>query len=152
MPELLDTGLFADANLLAYYRFNSGALTTDSTANARTLTNNNTVGETAGGKYGYSTDFSSTNTDKTLSRAEDIWANGAISFVSWFKTYDNTQSNGLCLLPTASTDRYLYAGVNNGTFSFSCERVGVGVDSVSGTASMDNNWHHYGATLSGSAG
>lgn len=43
-------------SLRAYYKFNSGALTTDETGNGYTLTNKNTVAETASGKIGYGAD------------------------------------------------------------------------------------------------
>ena len=36
------------ANLKAYYRFESGALTTDSSGNGKTLTNNNNITNSAG--------------------------------------------------------------------------------------------------------
>lgn len=85
MAELFTTDLFDSANLIAYYRFNSGALTTDSKG-SYTLTNNNTVGETASGKYGYGADFGSTNTNKSLTADSDLGiVGGAISMNIWVK-------------------------------------------------------------------
>lgn len=78
----------------AYYRFNTGALTTDSKG-SYTLTNNNTVGEAASGKFGYSTDFGSTNTNKSLSKDSTygITSWGASFSVSlWIKRYSELGS------------------------------------------------------------
>lgn len=73
MAELKSlSSLLADANLKAYYRQESGALGTDTTANGYTLTNNNTVGESSSGQYGYCSDFSTTNANKSLSRADQL--------------------------------------------------------------------------------
>jgi hypothetical protein len=49
--ELIHSSLKADANLKAYYRMEPGALTTDSSGNAKTLTESGDAGE-IGGKYG----------------------------------------------------------------------------------------------------
>jgi hypothetical protein len=49
--ELSASTLFSSANLTAYYKFDNGAITTDSKG-SNTLTNNGTVGSVAGGKFG----------------------------------------------------------------------------------------------------
>lgn len=84
--ELAGTSLLSDGNLQAYYKFETGALTTDSTANARTLTNNGTVGETTG-KYGIAADFGSANSSKYFSKntALGLTWHGAKSISCWFK-------------------------------------------------------------------
>lgn len=84
MSELLNTSLFNDANLVAYYRVESGALTTDSKGSF-TLTNNNTVGEDTG-QFGGAADFGTANTNKSLSIADNLGiTGGAISITGWFK-------------------------------------------------------------------
>lgn len=78
--------LYGDANLVAYYRFNSGALTTDS-KNSFTLTNNNTVGEGTG-KFGVGADFGNSKSiaNKSLSIANNLGiAGGAITINLWVK-------------------------------------------------------------------
>lgn len=50
--ELNNTVLKNSANLKAYYRFEAGALTTDSSGNGHTLTNQTAVAETTSGKFG----------------------------------------------------------------------------------------------------
>ena len=85
MAELQYTALIDDANLQAYYRLESGALTTDSSGNSKTLTNNNTVGEGTG-KFGGCADFGSSNSDKYLSLTDDLGiTGGAISISCWVK-------------------------------------------------------------------
>lgn len=69
--ELFYTSLRTDANLKAYYRFSSGALTTDSSGNGNTLTNNNSVAEGTG-QFDGGADLGSANSDKTLNIADDL--------------------------------------------------------------------------------
>lgn len=83
--ELINHPLFNDANLVAYYRMNTGALTTDSKGSF-TLTNNNTVSETASGKFGYAATTGTSNTNKSLSINNDLGiGGGACSFSCWVK-------------------------------------------------------------------
>lgn len=69
--EIASTRFAGDANLRAYYRFNTGALTTDSSGNGYTLTNNNTVADGTG-KFGGGADFGTGNTNKSLSRTDAL--------------------------------------------------------------------------------
>jgi hypothetical protein len=71
--ELYDSILYNDANIVAYYRTNTGALTTDSKG-SNTLTNLNAVAEGTG-MFGKSADFGSPNTTKTLYRDARITTN-----------------------------------------------------------------------------
>lgn len=85
MAELLSTSLITSANLKAYYRVEPGALTTDSGTGSQTLTNNNTVGS-AVGQYGGGADFGSSNTNKSLTRTNDLGiTGGACSISCWVK-------------------------------------------------------------------
>lgn len=84
--ELLNTAFFTDPNLRAYYRLESGALTTDSGPNGYTLTNNNTVGN-ATGMFGSAADFGAPNTNKSLSRTDTLGIAGVDSMTisMWVK-------------------------------------------------------------------
>lgn len=83
--ELFNTTLLLDANLVAYYRLNSGALTTDSKG-SNTLTNNNSVAEGIG-KFGGCADTGTTNANKYLSVLSDFGINGGSCSISlWFKS------------------------------------------------------------------
>lgn len=86
--QLLNTSLFASANLVAYYRLEAGALTTDS-KNSNTLTNANTVAE-ATGVYGGASSTGATNaTNKLLYRLADggfgATSTTPFSQVGWYK-------------------------------------------------------------------
>lgn len=84
--EMSTLYLATDPNLKAYYKMSTGALTTDSSGNTKTLTNNNTVGEAAGGKFDYCADFGTANTNKSFSRADALSYNGgAYSMNMWVK-------------------------------------------------------------------
>lgn len=87
MAELNTTSLINDANLVAYYRFNTGALTTDSSTGGHTLTNTNTVGETASGKFGYACDTGDNNANKAFNIEGDNLGidGGACSYSLWIK-------------------------------------------------------------------
>ena len=72
-------------NLVSYYKFDSGALTTDSVG-ANTLTNNNTVAGTASGKIGYGADFG-TSGSKFFNRTDalGLTTSSAYTYSVWFK-------------------------------------------------------------------
>ena len=85
--ELNNTDLILDANLRAYYRMESGALTTDDSGNSRTLTNSGSVAE-ALAKWGNGGDFGASNSSKFLYRNANIWSGNQIANLSmggWFK-------------------------------------------------------------------
>lgn len=88
MAKLRDTSLFADANLVALYEMENGALTADSKG-SNTLTNNNTVGtETSAPLYGTgAADYGTANTNKSLSIATGLGVDlsGAHSVSMWVK-------------------------------------------------------------------
>lgn len=73
-------------NLTAYYKMNDDALTTDSSGNDNTLTNNGSVPDYSGGLIDYCADFGTTNTTKFFKITEDLGvSSGACSFQCWFK-------------------------------------------------------------------
>ena len=85
MARLIDTSLNEDANLVAHYKCDAGALTTDSSGEGHTLTNNNGVAEVAG-KYEGGASCGINNTNKSLSIADDLGiAGGPISIAGWIK-------------------------------------------------------------------
>ena len=93
--ELALTGLSVDSYLKAYYKFSTGALTTDSGGASKTLTNNNTVANEAAGKFGYCADFGTANTNKSLSIADALSYNGgAYSISQWVKIRTELANNG----------------------------------------------------------
>lgn len=109
MAVLSSTALFLKASLQAYYKFDSGALTTDS-KNSYTLTNNNTVGEGTG-KYAGSADFGASNTNKYFSRADALGLVGAEDFTACGWVYIQTA-------PTAGQQQqFIHVNINSGSIN-----------------------------------
>lgn len=150
--QLLNSSLKGNGNLLAHYVFNSGALTTDSSGNSRTLTNNNTVGEIASGKYGYAADFGNPNTNKYFSRAEDIWAGDASSVALWWYPL-STDKQEIWYFDEATEKKQLYCYYDSGILYFQQYRVGVDYDTVSASVTVNTNrWYHVASTFAGDGG
>ncbi len=91
-------------NLVAYYKFDDNALTTDS-AGSNTTTNNNTVADTSSGKIGYGAEFGSPNSSKYFSLASSLVTTdkttAAYTVTAWvnassFVTADSSTVVGLC--------------------------------------------------------
>lgn len=134
---------------LAYYRMESGALTTDNSGNGRTLTNNNTVGEDTG-QFGGAGDFGTANTDKSLSLATDMGILGtSVTLSGWFKcnTAIPDASNWiLTALENSTTDvQYAFEYARSGAtrqLIFRRYRQGVAADAVSVNTDLGTTWHH----------
>lgn len=98
MPEIHKINFATDTGLMGYYRMETGALTTDSSTNARTLTNNNTVSEVSG-RFGIAADFGTTNTNKSLTIANTMGITGGnISFSFWVKMNTELASGETCFI------------------------------------------------------
>lgn len=81
--EVNDSWLMEDSSLKAYYRFESGALTTDSSGNGKTLTNNNTVTSVSGGKFGNQASLASASS-QSLSINDNLGiTSGVITINAW---------------------------------------------------------------------
>lgn len=152
MPELNNTILKNSANLKAYFRFESGAETTDSSGSGYTLTANGTP--TYGtGKFGNAVTVSSNNQLYRNSTTDLDMTTGAISYGCWFKT--NTGQNDVPvlgkLLETGSFPGYeLY--LNTGAVSVLMISA-AGTDIATYTvAYADGLWHHAVCTRPASGG
>lgn len=149
MAELSTTSLFADANLKAYYKLESGALTTDSGPNGYTLTNNNTVGE-ASGKYGICADLGTANTDKSLSIVNDLGiTNGAVTMALWIKMRTEISTGTWSLLQHedagTSINYQIEYDYNGGTrrLNFRRDKQGVAEGVSNYTVTLGTaDWHH----------
>lgn len=86
--ELTTTSWGSHANLKAYYRFESGALTTDASGNGRTLTAISDPAETTG-KFGGGVDFDG-NDAYSIADHSTLKPTGAFTVGAWVKT--NTSS------------------------------------------------------------
>ncbi len=136
--------LLADAT--AYYRMESGVLTTDTTANARTLTNNNTVTSGAGiwGGGGSFVGASSQHFQRYVLGTTDVMGigQGIFSFAGWFNGTGN-------LIKWERYDGTNYSGTDIG---YSSSNLSIRRDASGGTVSDDysvslSGWHHFALTL-----
>lgn len=148
MTRVVDTAI---GSKLAHYKFDSGALVTDSSGNSRTLTNENSVGQTTG-KYEEAADFGSSNTNKRFSRNEDIWNNGALSFAAWIKRANTSDPHGFFSAVDTGVDKQLGMVANATQLQGRIFRVGVGYDTISANVNWDTLWHHIALTLTTGAG
>ena len=147
--ELLKTVLINNTNLKAYYRFESGALTTDSSGNGKTLTNNGSVSDGAG-VFGGAADFGASNTTKYLRIADALTIDGgAMTFSCWVKLNTEIGAGLYDFMSTYNSNnkvvynlRYNY---NSGTrkLSFIRGKAGVGDQQVDYTVTLGtSNWYH----------
>jgi len=84
--EFLTSSLINDANLKCYYRFESGALTTDSSGNGKTLTQTGTVSSSAGGQFGNDADATFGTANNLISTPLTVAiGTGDVSITCWFK-------------------------------------------------------------------
>jgi hypothetical protein len=157
MASLRSTTLFHDANLKAYYEYSSGALTTDSSSNGITLTNNNTVAENTG-KYGGGADSGTSNTNKYLSSSNNLGIDGgAVSIVGWVKL--NTELVGTAQKgifaqqnATSKVGYEIYYEYSSGStkLQFWRTRQAVSSDGPSyGVALGTSSFHHIALTYDG---
>lgn len=155
MPEINSLSLKIDAAIKAYYRMELAALTTDSSGNGKTLTNNGPVLDGVG-RYGGGADHGITGT-KYFKIAENlgIGGQGAISISFWIKLNAEIGVSFYGLFThlsqtTAKREFTLTYNYNAGTRQLSLNSAGAYVNSnqTLGTTS----WHHIVATRAAGAG
>jgi len=96
--------LLTSTNIKAYYRMTSGAVTTDSSGQGKTLTNNGTVTTTTG-KFGDAITLGTNNSTKSLSIVDKLsYAGGAFTISMWAKMETELASDG---------EIYILASVND---------------------------------------
>lgn len=151
MAEVLKTSLSSDANLKAYYRFESGALTSDS-KNSYTLTNNGSVDE-AQGKYGGCADFGTANSGKFFTRTDSVGCVNTdnMTISCWLKVRTEPSLNLYYQIVNVNfpTSKYflIYYHDNNGVKELISQYYGDGAiyQVTLGTSS----WYHIVATWDG---
>ena len=153
--ELYTHSLFSDANLVAYYRMESGALTTDSKG-ANTLTNYNTVADGIG-KFGGGADFGASNTDKALRVASDlgIGATTNITASIWVKLNTEISTGEYTFIDknkagATGTLIQIYYEYNGGTRRLNFRRLGSANAAVTYNLTLGtSNWYHLVLTWDG---
>lgn len=143
--ELYESDLFGLSTLKAYYRFESGALTTDSSGNGHTLTAISDPAETSG-KFGGGVALDSNDAYSHADNA-DLKPTGTFTIGAWIKT---TQSSVGVIQSRFSTS--VVAGIylriaSNGKVGLTSGRntgnvVGTDYQSCGSTTVVtDGNWH-----------
>lgn len=160
--ELLKTILMNSTNLKAYYRFESGALTTDSSGNGYTLTNNNSVAEGTG-KFGSGADFGTSNTNKSFSRTDALGTsqNEDKSISLWIKANSelsggDVYENLAYLIYDANDinffiDRRRVSGVNQVCVGIGRVNI-VAYETTYNTSLGTTSWHHIAFSYTQSTG
>jgi hypothetical protein len=144
--ELITTKQFVNTNLKAYYRFESGALTTDSSGNSHTLKAISDPAEDASGKFGGAVALDGNDAYSATDHA-DFKPTGNFTIGFWikvnatagvpFQSYNHTNRSGILILQNATT----------GTITFRSGRAtgsveGTNLNTLTGSINAgDNNWH-----------
>ncbi len=144
------------SNLKAYYRMESGALTTDSSGNGYTLTNNGSVAETTG-KFGICADFGTGNNSKSLTNADNTGVDGGVcSIVAWIKLSTEIASDFYAIVSQQSSGTKVKNAIvynyNGGTRRLEFWRVrnGVAVDGPTYNVTLGTSeWYHIAFTYDG---
>lgn len=154
--ELLKTVLKDNANLKAYYRFESGALTTDSSGQGKTLTNVNTAVDGTG-VYGGAVDLGSTNSTKYLYIANDLGITGGACTVSiWVKNNSDIGSGAWKFWTQGDAGTFVDFQVayeyNSGTRRLQFRRIRRGTSTAEFAYNLTmgtSNWYHIVQTYDG---
>ena len=154
--ELYKSVLLNNANLKAYYRFESGALTTDSSGQGKTLTNVNTAVDGTG-VYGGAVDLGSTNSTKYLYIANDLGITGGACTVSiWVKNNSDIGSGAWKFWTQGDAGTFVDFQVayeyNSGTRRLQFRRIRRGTSTADFAYNLTmgtSNWYHIVQTYDG---
>lgn len=139
-----------DTNLIAYYKFDNGAITTDSVGSF-TLTNNNTVASTASGKIGYGANFGNPNTNKSLTQTGFTFNSYPISIAGWFFPNVVNDNGNMFSLGEATTNYYQVKLRNTDShIVFRSNNATDAADVDSGVTATVNTWYYVGLVMNSS--
>lgn len=145
--ELINSSLFTDANLTAYYRLENGALTTDSKG-SNTLTNTNSVSDGTG-IFGGAADFGTPNTTKnlTVTSALGLTSSGAKTYLFWYKLSADITSGAYGIMQHTiaglNINHFITYEYNGGTrrLQFTRLKQGVGQDTLNYNVTLGTGWN-----------
>ncbi len=156
--EIGSTPLLIDSSLKAYYKMSTGALTTDSSGNSKTLTNVNTVADGTG-FFGGAASLGTSNTTKYLYIDDALGIDGGnMSMTLWVKLLTEVDGTSLnyvfasCGNDTSMTKYKMRYEYNAGTprLNFMRTRNGTADDSAFYTVTLGTtNWIHLGLVYDG---
>lgn len=133
--EVYKSSLFGDANLVSYYRFNNGALTTDSKG-SNTLTNNGPATQ-ASDIFGTCANFGSAGNTNYFSVSASIFSSGS----SWTITFW-VKNSAACTISSLSSGYEHYVGVSSSAASFHTENTDGSHDDFAPGTGIDTNLHY----------
>jgi hypothetical protein len=156
--EINSTSWLADANLKAYYRFESGALTTDTSGEGHTLTAISDPAEDASGKFGGAVALDGNDAYSATDHA-DFKPTGNFTIGFWIKdsaaetdfvfnsySYDGSVYAGILMYVNATTGYVsLFSAKNTGKVANTDMKTLTGDVNV-----CDGNWHFVVGTWDGS--
>ena len=149
--------LINDSSLKAYYRFESGALTTDSSGEGHTLTAISVPTADASGKFGGAVAFAGDDAYSAVDHA-DFKPTGNFTVGFWIKTTSVAASGPLASFSqnTNLAGWRMYVGATTGTVQFLSGRntgavAGKDYQLITSTNGInDGNWHFVVGTYDGS--
>lgn len=159
MAEIVSTPLGTDTSLKAYYRAETGALTTDSKG-TYTLTNTGTVAD-ATGKFGGGANFNGAGSNQVLGTGNNIgYGGGNWSIVGWYNPNSAIGLQDFRRFLFRVDDATSFTGIwvdyqyNLGTprILFERSREYVADDQVFATVTLGvGTWYHLGVTYNGTS-
>jgi large repetitive protein len=156
--EINSTSWLADANLKAYYRFESGALTTDTSGEGHTLTAISDPAEDASGKFGGAVALDGNDAYSATDHA-DFKPTGNFTVGAWVKMTGQSIAQFLFQSFSINTNRAgwrLYVAATTGYAAFdSAKNTGTTLNTdyknvIGSTDITDGNWHFLVGTWDGS--
>lgn len=158
MPELIKTRWYPESVLKAYYRFESGALTTDSSGEGHTLTAISTPAEDASGKFGGAVVLDGVAEGYSATDHADFKPTGNFTMAGWAKWNASASGNDIIFQSYSANTNvagirfYIDDGIiifvsgrNNGTTEGTNKKTLTGTVDISGGA-----WHFVVCTWDGS--
>lgn len=137
MAELRSTTLFNDGSLVAYYRFENGALTTDSKG-TNTLTAGGSPSST-NGKYGGGVGFTASDTFVT---ANQFTSGGSFSLNCWY--LNCADGFYIASIKSSGYEHYFTVGTQANQINFLCQHTdstNVGHQATVPGGFNTNAWH-----------
>jgi hypothetical protein len=149
MPELIKTRWYPESVLKAYYRFESGALTTDSSGESHTLTAISDPAEDASGKFGGAVALDSNDCYSIVDHA-DLKPAGVFTVGAWVKGSASTTTRTIWNTYLSSGGKLYGFFLQTDTNELPEFFIAKGTGAVAGTdykvitgstSVLDGNWH-----------
>lgn len=142
--EVNAQGLLSDT--VAYYRFESGADTTDSSSNSNNLTHVNTPTNTASGKFGYGMDYELSSSQYSYaSDSASLDLSTAVSISAWVNVESITGTHTIAIKgrqDNGSVTNYAFGFDSSGYLRFYYYTGSYQIYTASSNALTTGSFHH----------